>query len=1580
MLRNFRFAHAAAVAALLGLSVTASAPVHAGAYTYNTQERQINAGVLILQDAYSTVTPKPDLPNYDPYPFYILNQRTDVKPAGWSIVNPMAPKIVTADILATWNPVTQQIPGDPYGIGSGKSAYTLGAPVTQNMAAYWEVRVNSSTSADDLRQFDILLLNIRQDPSLSTTTQTGIRFTAQQKELLRQYVDGGGQLLIEAPTAANKIEDLFFPVAFTGGNFTGANLPEVDTNVLFRHPILSEPNILAQNELISLGHSAEFGAGQIGRALSIFDASVTDPYGLLSDVLYSGGTDAVIKAGQLGAGEVIVDTTASTHSINGFLGGSDVTGNFAPPNAYIAPNSGPYCNSSAGGAIASGVSSAFTRAPIADMKFLVNVMSWAGVHSSENGGSHQNSASTDVMASSVTPTWSAVGGGIAPPSVTSAPFYIAGSPGSAIFGHYVASVDKGGIVHVYDLIPGEDLDANGNPDDGKIADYQNGSSCDELWNTSVGPFASAPTIATPPGKQPQVFVELANGSVKAFNLVTGDPAAIPTPIAGTSPLYGSGGAPVPGYAPAPTYYGGKLYAGRADGTVAVYDYAKNYTWAFSLQPGLTPANAVANQAVTAPPAVALNGANGQAYSNDLILYVSTNRFIYTVFLGAFNETLTSNGGGYPTKLVNMSPTGNIEDTLPATGISRTFDILNGYEVPGGAGGPSGNQFTGVGSSTIGADYFAVPAGGSGQAVVRTVVGASDQSKAFGIGSPPTGDFSAFVSAPAIDKNGYAYVTVTDPLIGNSAIECIQDGLTIADRRVRWRFRLPSAGDAGTVDADGIDYSPRLMDMHFIGAPVLDRNGRVYALAVDNTAGGNRAAVLCFDTNQLVTANIFGTGGVATGTVASYTITQPRADNLSEFGTPSVVPLIQGLQFNTPRNGYVEFSNFAVPGSGGAGIYPNLSEPQPVQISYTLYDGTNNVPVGPVSVPVSTNMKWCVYQTTNAPVSAGLTLVGDYIFFADTSGLVYRVGVQISPSLVNANFRFLDGAAPGSKDQHRKQLWEKQATGLSVIDSIPASGSGSLILNGYDTAGGQIFPGTIALQNKKTVVLDADRLSEFDADGDLVWSVDSTTKSTVAGGYLDTTGTGALPGATGKVVVTHSDFNHPASVTQLNQNNFLIADTGNNRCVEIDRTGKVVWELTSFRDPNGVLANSGQPTTLNHPTSIRGRSYYDATNHITTVTYLIADTGNHRIIEISDAFLNGVAATTNNHRLRWVSHTYDTLARKYNYVSADYLFAPDGSQYIVGLIGNYRVGQFGSSVLGAATLPVGTQPPASADTPGGSIVMLDYTAPGATAAAGTASGFIHVDQFGSGASADYRLRTYSDFGAYLQTSVGDRNKYDVDTAAKAVAGNTLGQGTNNAISLTRPRFLQTYVTSVAGTPVLNFLVTDADGAFDLRLVDTVGGHGGSLGFYRPVAQWGFTNVDYNQMMTPVKRGDVSFERTNIPFSATSLQITGHDRITIGVTPCIIGEYLISAATPQGDTGSAMGDPNFTIGEELPPTSKTPPRIGGEVFQIKYGSIYRGGKNPPSIPYDNSYWNAGLPTISRPTNGAALVQPTGALTPL
>ena len=302
------------------------------------------------------------------------------------------------------------------------------------------------------------------------------------------------------------------------------------------------------------------------------------------------------------------------------------------------------------------------------------------------------------------------------------------------------------------------------------------------------------------------------------------------------------------------------------------------------------------------------------------------------------------------------------------------------------------------------------------------------------------------------------------------------------------------------------------------------------------------------------------------------------------------------------------------------------------------------------------------------------------------------------------------------------------------------------------------------------------------------------------------------------------------------------------------------------------------------------------------------------------------------------------------------------QYIVGLISNYRVGALPSSVNGSATIPSGTQGPASGDTPGGSIVMLDYQAPGAGPVAGIASGYIHVDQSGT----NYSLRAYSDFGAYLLTSGADKNKYDVQSAVIAAAAGTLGNTVNNTVSLQTPRFLKTYVTGNGTTATVNFLVADRNGAFDLQLVGNTATYGNSLGFYKPVAQWGFTNIDYSQMMTPIISTTpiTPFNRTNIPFAASSIQLIGHDQVTFGSTNYSVGQYLIATSAPQGDVGASDG-------------ILQPLKIGGEVFPVRYGSLYTGAIAAPIL-YTNAYLST-TPTISRPTNSGPLVQPMAALRP-
>lgn len=79
------------------------------------------------------------------------------------------------------------------------------------------------------------------------------------------------------------------------------------------------------------------------------------------------------------------------------------------------------------------------------------------------------------------------------------------------------------------------------------------------------------------------------------------------------------------------------------------------------------------------------------------------------------------------------------------------------------------------------------------------------------------------------------------------------------------------------------------------------------------------------------------------------------------------------------------------------------------------------------------------------------------------------------------------------------------------------------------------------------------------------------------------------------------LNHPAFFTIVNYDHLLIADTGNHRVMETDFEGHFIWEYGRF-GIEGIKANH-----LNRPTYIQ--KTYDG-------TYLITDSGNNRIIELT----------------------------------------------------------------------------------------------------------------------------------------------------------------------------------------------------------------------------------------------------------------------------------------------------------------------------------------------------------------------------
>ncbi len=111
---------------LLGLTVlTAVAAIaSAGPQNYATKVQNIRAGIVVLAgDQVGGAIPY----SAAPFAFYNLDSNTTVKPAGWNFYNPHAPSAVTNAIKGRW-PIA-----------------AVGSPITKKEAPYWEVFLGTAS-------------------------------------------------------------------------------------------------------------------------------------------------------------------------------------------------------------------------------------------------------------------------------------------------------------------------------------------------------------------------------------------------------------------------------------------------------------------------------------------------------------------------------------------------------------------------------------------------------------------------------------------------------------------------------------------------------------------------------------------------------------------------------------------------------------------------------------------------------------------------------------------------------------------------------------------------------------------------------------------------------------------------------------------------------------------------------------------------------------------------------------------------------------------------------------------------------------------------------------------------------------------------------------------------------------------------------------------------------------------------------------------------------------------------------------------------------------------------------------------
>lgn len=267
---------------------------------------------------------------------------------------------------------------------------------------------------------------------------------------------------------------------------------------------------------------------------------------------------------------------------------------------------------------------------------------------------------------------------------------------------------------------------------------------------------------------------------------------------------------------------------------------------------------------------------------------------------------------------------------------------------------------------------------------------------------------------------------------------------------------------------------------------------------------------------------------------------------------------------------------------------------------------------------------------------------------------------------------------------------------------------------------------VGLDNGLILIADSHRLLEVDAGGNASWSMESTLTQTLVGGNTLQTGGQSLKSI---------GLAHPNTAMRHSLNEFLIADTGNNRIVSANRGATTRYEVAGFQDGIKFLP-PGEPITLNAPTDVQtfsetyGTGQFMLTNRTSGETftypgactvyhYLIADGGNYRIVDIADIYDNTTGqiigtpgnptgmvgskgtAANGDKLLIFVSRSLGEQNQRLRYRTIQQ-FRQDGYDYIIACVGNVRQGNTGGvGILGNDNT--------NFEGPGGSIMAIQRTA-------------------------------------------------------------------------------------------------------------------------------------------------------------------------------------------------------------------------------------------------------------------------------
>jgi hypothetical protein len=576
---------------------------------YEPRTVPVNAGVVMFNANDTLVR--------DVYTFYAMDRRTDLKPLGLSFRNPFAP-----------------------------------AGTTRNQAAYWLVDV-SRLNDNQLARYKILLI--------SRTSWGGM--TAEIREKLRRFVDGGGTLWVDMPQQGAS-GTLFFPEVAPVANRQPINI------VNLNHPLLRGYYTLTPAEIANLGLR---GRGFGGGALNI---SANRP--VLQIVTAVNANTPVIAAATYGSGRIIVSAAGIAAAINAPLMDTDGS---VPEQAreYL-----------------------MEAVPDLELKFAYNLVRWAGAGSSDAFNARRANAVADQYGAPLGIRWR-----------DSNTQYSLQNGAPVVYGGLVFVVSgsaQDSKLICYDAVPSRDLDGDGRADDG-IPDYERGESFDKVWEVNLGGQSSPPVVVeTPRGLQVIVLVDTQVPQVRGY-------WALPRDREGRIPREGqliwSVDSPEPGSAPttangqipAPIVIDNTLLLVPSLHQVGTQQSAGFYAVLLSDNPDVVRSSNVNPNEWYQPrtgnagnwllPAAAGYVPNyGQGGGNDIVVYFGTTRDvggtgtnqqegIQAFWIGAKGEVLTPaiNSAGVYQGYLRSRITGRARYYVPPGGIShplhpRVFRINN----------------------------------------------------------------------------------------------------------------------------------------------------------------------------------------------------------------------------------------------------------------------------------------------------------------------------------------------------------------------------------------------------------------------------------------------------------------------------------------------------------------------------------------------------------------------------------------------------------------------------------------------------------------------------------------------------------------------------------------------------------------------------------------------------------------------------------------------------------------------------------------------------------------------------------------